>query len=291
MLYDTESKYDAYFNKLLGKIIKASKGQRDAMYFAARRMNLIKDFLVVPILATSALMGSALLTSHVSDVPWMKWACASIAFTNALMLTIQKITRPGELGELYQTYGRKWELFALNVLSMRKWQLKDRDDKDDHMIHDAGNLITRYNTMIEQSPLLPRWALSKFKASNEDLSSDDEDVEAITNVGLAQLSEDIDSISIVPKRYQQHKDSYSSRPMMKKPMITIPKDTNPNEEITGFKQKYNDAYHENKNEEITKEHALKGSVLERKRKKGLTREETKEENMFLGVPSVHIFQN
>lgn len=181
-----------YYNRLLGKIIKASKGQRDALYFAARRMNMIKDILVVPTLITSAILGSALMTSHVGDYPWMKWTCASIAFLNALMLTIHKISRPGELGEIYQTYGRKWELFAMNVLSMRKWQTQLKDTDTD-INHDASQLITRYNSMIEQSPLLPRWALSKFKASNEDLSSDEDDTDMYY---ISEGTDDLDAIAL-----------------------------------------------------------------------------------------------
>lgn len=188
-----ESQGARFYHRLLGKIIKASKGQRDAMYFAARRMNMVKDFLVVPTLITSAIMGSALMTSRVSDIPWMKWACASIAFVNALLLTVHKITRPGELGELYQIYGRKWELFALNVLSMRKWQTQLKDDDKD-INHDTSQLITRYNNMIEQSPLLPRWALSRFKASNEELSSDDED----DVYYISQGTDDVELISLPP---------------------------------------------------------------------------------------------
>ena len=60
---------------------------------------------------------------------------------------------------------------------MRKWQLKERESE---IIHETGQLISKYNTMIEQSPLLPRWALSKFKASTEDLSSDEDNDENVS---------------------------------------------------------------------------------------------------------------
>lgn len=162
-------------SKLMSKIIKASKGQRDAMFFASRRMNLISDLLGIPTAITSAILGSTLLSSKNSDHTWIKYFCASIAFVNIMLLTIQKVARPGEFGEMYQSYGRKWELFALNILSMRKWKTSDVYEDDDQPTSLSTSLIEKYNNMIEQSPLLPRWALNRFKESNDDLSSDEED--------------------------------------------------------------------------------------------------------------------
>jgi len=165
-------------SKLMSRIIKASKGQRDAMYFASRRMNLVNDLLAIPTVLTSAVLGSTLLSQQANHVVWIKYFCASIAFLNALLMTIQKICRPGEYGEMYQAYGRKWELFALNILSMRKWKTGDAESADTKDIQDASlsaQLVEKYNNMIDQSPLLPRWALSRFKECNENLSSDDEE--------------------------------------------------------------------------------------------------------------------
>lgn len=157
--------------KIINKIIKASKGQRDAMYFAARHMNLVNDSLTIPIVVTSAVLGSTLLSMQSTKAFWLNWLCSGIAFLNALMMTIQKIVRPGEYGETYQSYGKKWELFALDVLSTKRWRTID-DNNDKSQLYTV--LIEKYNTMVDQSPLLPRWALSKFKECNEDLSSDDE---------------------------------------------------------------------------------------------------------------------
>lgn len=160
--------------KLFSKIVKASKGQRDAMYFAARRMNMINDLLVIPTVITSAILGSTLIGSNIASNSWAKYFCASIAFLNVMLVTIQRVSRPGEYGEMYQSYGRKWELFALNLLSVRKWKTGEADSEKTP-VQQSSSLVEKYNNMIEQSPLLPRWALSKFKECNEGLSSDDED--------------------------------------------------------------------------------------------------------------------
>lgn len=172
--------------KLFSKIVKASKGQRDAMYFAARRMNLINDLLVIPTVITSAILGSTLIGSNIASNSWAKYFCASIAFVNVMLVTIQRVSRPGEYGEMYQSYGRKWELFALNMLSARKWKTGEESNSE-RPAGPPASLVEKYNNMIEQSPLLPRWALSKFKECNEGLSSDDEDGD-ILKVSIPHMS-------------------------------------------------------------------------------------------------------
>lgn len=185
-----------YRRHLLQKLGTASKGQRDAMYYAAKRMKMISDMLSIPIVITSAFMGSALLSEQV-NILWAKYVCASIAFLNTLLLTIQKVTRPGERGEMYQSYGRKWDIFSKKVLTIEKWGCEDPDQimilmnqlddnggevrKEDGLIiarqSEKGinvitGLVQRYNAMIDQSPLLPDWAtMTKFQEVNDDLSS------------------------------------------------------------------------------------------------------------------------
>ena len=166
-----------YQLRLVTKIVKAAKGQRNALFFVSRKMNLINDLLAIPSIVTTAIMGSTLLSSHAQDQTWVRYMCACIAFVNVLIITLQRVSRPGELGETYQTYGRKWEMFATNTLSAVKWSVPSTDSG----AVPTQALIEKYNIMVEQTPLLPQWALAKFKQCNDGLSSD-EDEEPVPHV-------------------------------------------------------------------------------------------------------------
>jgi hypothetical protein len=188
---------DYYNYKLRNKIIKAARGQRDAMFHVARRMNILNDALVIPNLVTSTLLGSILLSSQVQSV---KILCSCIAFLNVFLITLQKVLKPGEKGELFQTYGRKWDLFALGLSVTHRWKNAlstlpnnnnniDNGDNSSCNIHSAS-MIEKYNNMIDQSPLLPRWAIDQCKDSNDALSSDeDEELDLLTIKDETHLTE------------------------------------------------------------------------------------------------------
>lgn len=174
--------------RIVSRIVRAARGQRDAMFFAARRMNLANDLIDIPVLLTAALLGSALLTTRTDSALWLQYVCAGIAFTNVLLLTVQKVVRPGEQGATFQAYGRKWELFAVGIIAGRRW----RTVRDEEEQRAAAVLVDKYNSMVEQSPMLPEWALARFEECNDALSSasDDESYRPPRTQALARAETD-----------------------------------------------------------------------------------------------------
>lgn len=187
-------------NRLLNRIIRAARGQRDAMYLSARKMNLANDLLTVPTVVFSALLGSSVLTSRAPQ--WLMYTCSILAFLNVVLLTVQKVTRPGEYGQTYQTYGRKWEIFVMNAMAQQKWGAHSSAHVSEwgavQMEAMTEEMIERYNEMIDQSPLLPRWALTYYKESNEDLSSDDDDDAVDPQMAITTHQPIRSSVSLVP---------------------------------------------------------------------------------------------
>jgi hypothetical protein len=169
-------------SKLVRNIIKASKGQRDSMYVAARRMNLVNAWLAFPTVIASALLGTTVLTQNPDRNGWSRYTIAVLAFLNVALLLVQKVYRPGEAGEAFQAYGRKWEVFALGLLAARKLQAnpkrfdsfrrEETEGGEDDMDSAQSALLDKYNAMIEQSPLLPSYA---FTPVHDELSSSDEE--------------------------------------------------------------------------------------------------------------------
>lgn len=228
--------HQARTQKIIQRVIRASVGQRDAMFAVAKKMNFISDMLTIPTAVFSALAGSSILSSNKIPI-WLSYLCAVLAFINMILLTIQKTARPGDNGQLFQTYGRKWDLFAINIKTL-KWTSTDPftpfsipafpgaqsqqhiqsalfnhppgltfmqspgalpatgstvfprnastqwyfqspvnpvpQNNNTQQQVDVDSLLERYNELVEQSPLLPKWALERYQQTNNDISSDED---------------------------------------------------------------------------------------------------------------------
>jgi hypothetical protein len=91
---------------------------------------------------------------------WYQYLLASMAFANAILAGLQKMLRPSETSESFQSVARRWGSLLRQVVSHRNTNCS-ATTADPWRARRLRTFVVTYSTLIEHSPFLPQWLLHK----------------------------------------------------------------------------------------------------------------------------------
>lgn len=92
---------------------------------------------------------------------WVDFVVAGLAFCNAILIGIQKTTKPAEKAEVFQVTARKWGAFLRKIAVYK--QMTPLHLYNSERIR---SFLTNYVVLVENSPMLPRWLLLSSTTSD-----------------------------------------------------------------------------------------------------------------------------
>lgn len=191
------SSINLYNKKILSEIMAESTNMELRMLEASKYYYLISNLIFFPSVIVSTFIGAFILTLNCTALVCsnkqlmdtvssnensllsgsiictgnldkrhstaFQYMLASLAFLNALLVGTQKAIRPSEKGEMFQVMARRWGAFLRQMVAFKQTS----QSSSPYSTKKLKAFLSNFNTLVENSPLLPQWLLTKTRMKQD----------------------------------------------------------------------------------------------------------------------------